>query len=136
MTPKQLSSIVTDASTSPQNGMTLLCVPSSTHSKDMPFWGDVLEYITPKWHDLTVRAVKHAPFIQSSCSAWQTSLSEAAAGWKLRVWCTALLLTIAFAAQVWLTLTMSVILLLPALLVSFWFAGLYPASPYGGRVVT
>ena len=34
------------------------------------------------------------------------------------------------AVQVWLTLAMSAILILPALLISSWFAGLYPVSPY------
>ena len=33
-------------------------------------------------------------------------------------------------------LTMSAIFLVPALLVSVWFAGLFPASPYRDRLYT
>ncbi len=40
------------------------------------------------------------------------------------------------AMQIWLMLTMSAIFLVPALLVSVWFAGLYPGSPYRERLYT
>ena len=44
--------------------------------------------------------------------------------------------TCTIAVQVWLTVTMSSIFVLPALLVSIWFAGLFPAAPYRTRVYT
>lgn len=32
--------------------------------------------------------------------------------------------------QIWMMLAMSAILVVPAMLVGTWFAGLYPVSPY------
>ena len=39
-------------------------------------------------------------------------------------------LTFAAAVQIWLMLVMSVILVLPAILISIYFAGALPMSPY------